>query len=402
MECVGNLKRTYISCTMLLLILSAGTIAADWPYWRGPDHNGISTETGWDPTALKELKIAWQKEIGTGFSTISVANGKVYTMGNENKDTDVVYCFDSKTGQELWRHEYPEPLTARNYEGGPNATPSVYDGKVYTFSKTGKSFCLDAATGKEIWNRSLEYKKTTWGFASSPVMIGQVVIYNAGTSGVGLNKDTGEIVWKSDPGKGGYSSAVPYQQGETACFAISAKDALMGIEVATGKVLWSYPWKTSYDVNAADPIVSGDKVFVTSGYNHGAAVVDISGAEPSLVWENKNMRSHMSGPVLIDGYLYGFDDNQLTCVDFKTGEQKWTERKPRKGALSAAGDNLIVMGEQGTLYIVQAVPDAYQEISSAEILSGRCWTMPVLANGMIYARNANGHLVCVDVKKKMK
>lgn len=378
--------------------------AADWPHWRGPNYNGISTETDWDPNALQTPAVAWKVEIGTGFSAVSVANGKAYAMGNINKETDVVYCFDAATGKELWRHEYPEPLTARNYEGGPNATPSVYDGKVYTFSKTGKAFCLDAATGKEVWNRTLEYEKTTWGFASSPVVIGQVVIYNAGTSGVGLNKDTGEVIWKSAPAQGGYSSAVPYQQGETACFAIAGKEALMGIEAATGKVLWSYPWKTSYDVNAADPIVSGDKVFVTSGYNHGCVVVDISGPEPVLVWENKNMRSQMSGPVLIDGYLYGFDDNQLACVDFNTGEQKWAEKKPRKGSLCAAGDKLIVLGEKGELFIVRATPESYQELSSAQVLEHLCWTMPVLANGHIYVRDAKknvpNNLVCLNVKKK--
>lgn len=395
-----NRFRSFATIVGVFLLCISLTFAGDWPNWRGPDHTGISLETDWNPQALSKVEIAWQAQVGTGFSTISVLDGKAYTSGNIDKDTDVIYCFDAATGKELWRYEYPEPLTAKNYEGGPNATPSVYDDKVYTFSKTGKAFCLDATTGKEIWNRTLEYEKTTWGFSSSPVVIDQTVVYNAGSAGVGLDKDTGEIVWKSEPDKGGYSSAVPYQKGETACFAIAGKNRLMGIEAATGEVLWSYPWKTGYDVNAADPIVFDDKVFVTSGYGHGAAVINISGDKPVIVWENKNMRSQMSGPVLIDGYLYGFDDNRLACVDFNTGERKWIEKKPRKGALSAAGDKLIVMGERGSLYIVQATPEAYKEISSAEILSGRCWTMPILANGKIYARNAEGHLVCVDVKKK--
>lgn len=393
------LKGAGIICVIFLLNITVAN-GADWPSWRGPDHSGISTETNWDPKALNQVSIVWQAQVGTGFATISVANGKAYTSGNINKDTDVIYCFDAVTGQELWRHEYPEPLTAKNYEGGPNATPTVYDSKVYTLSKTGKVFCLNADTGKVLWDRALEYESPTWGFASSPVVIGDAVIYNVGSAGVGLNKDNGEIIWKSDSDKAGYTSAVPYRQGEMDCFAIAGKDMLMGLEAATGKLLWSYAWKTRYDINAADPIVSGNKVFVTSGYNHGAALLDISKSEPTVVWENKSMRTQMSGPVLINGCLYGFDDNQLTCVDFNTGEQKWTEKKPRKGSLSAAGDNLIVLGEKGTLFIVKATPDGYTEISSAEVLSGRCWTMPVLADGLIYARNAKGYLVCVDVKKK--
>ena len=178
----------------------------------------------------------------------------------------------------------------------------------------------------------------------------------------------------------------------------------MGIEAKTGALLWSYPWKTKYDINAADPVISGDEVFITSGYKHGCALIDISGPKPALVWENENMRSQMSGPVLIDGYLYGFDDNQLVCMDWKTGEQKWTEKTPKKGSLSAAGDKLIVIGEKGKLFIVQATPQGYQEISSAQVLKHLCWTMPVLANGRIYVRDAKknvpNNLVCVNVQKK--
>ena len=122
------------------------------------------------------------------------------------------------------------------------------------------------------------------------------------------------------------------------------------------------------------------------------------------VWKNKNMRSQMSGPVLVDGYLYGIDDNQLTCLEWKTGKQMWVEKAPKKGSLCAAGDTLIVLGEGGKLSMVQASPEGYKELSSAQVLSGRCWTMPVLANGKIYARNAvkgqPSRLVCVDVQNK--
>ena len=128
-------------------------------------------------------------------------------------------------------------------------------------------------------------------------------------------------------------------------------------------------------------------------------MVDFSGPEPVKVWENKKMRTHMSGPVLIGGHLYGFDENRLTCLDWKTGAVKWIEKSPKKGALMGAGDKLIVLGERGRLAIAEATPDAYREIAASQVVPGRCWTMPVLAGGHIYVRDAEGHLVCLDVRK---
>ncbi|MCI0498304.1 MAG: PQQ-binding-like beta-propeller repeat protein [Planctomycetales bacterium] len=387
---------------ILMGVLLSGTVTygADWPHWRGPDYNGISKETHWDPAALKEAKILWQAELGIGFSAVSVAGGKAYAMGNINKETDVVYCFDAVSGKELWRHEYAEKLNPKYYEGGTSATPTVSEGKVYTISKTGYVLCLAADSGKVLWENRLSSKNPTWGIATSPLILDGKVIFNVGAAGLALDKNTGQILWKSDDSEPGYATPVPYTQDGISCVAIFGKDSLMGIQAADGKVLWSFPWKTQYDVNAADPIIAGKECFITSGYNHGAVLVDISSAQPKQIWENKNMRSQMSGPVLIDGFLYGIDDNQLVCVDWKTGLQKWAESAPKKGALCAAGKTLIVIGEKGTLCTVKASPESYQPIASAEVLSGRCWTIPVLADGRIYVRNADGRLVCVDVQNK--
>lgn len=396
-----TLKRL-ILCSVFIGF-SGSVMAADWPHWRGPDYTAVSKETDWNPEGLKSLKIAWKAEIGTGFSTISVADGRAYTAGNINNKTDVIYCFDAVTGKELWTYEYPEPLTPKNYEGGCNSTPTVQDGRVYQMSKTGKVFCLDAKTGGEIWKTKVPYDAPTWGYASSPVIVENLVILNSGVSGVALNKMTGDIVWKSGDEKGGYASAVPFEREGTKYIALFGKDSLLVIEALTGKVKWTSEWKTSWDVNAADPIVNGDEILITSGYNHGASLLKMTDSGLKTVWENKNMRSQMSGPVLIDGYLYGIDDNQLACVDWKTGEQKWTEKKPRKGSLCAAGDKLIVMGEQGILFIVQATPDGYQELSSAQVLEHLCWTMPVISNGYIYVRDAKkgrlNNLLCIDMRK---
>ncbi|MHC4289240.1 MAG: PQQ-binding-like beta-propeller repeat protein [Planctomycetota bacterium] len=389
---------------LLVACISFSSFAADWPQWRGPDYNGISTETDWDPESLKNPDIAWKIEIGTGFSAISVADGKAYAMGNIDKKTDVVYCFDALTGDEKWRHEYPEPLDPKWYDGGSSATPTIHEGKVYTLSKQGVAFCFDAQTGDILWEKKLDFKPPTWGFSGSALILDDLVIYNVGAAGLALNKASGDVVWKSDNDVSGYATPVPYEQDGKTYICLFAKDTVMGVEAQTGKISWSYPWKTNHDVNAADPIVVDNKVFITSGYGHGCALLDISGAEPALIWDNKNMRSQMSGPVLIDGFLYGFDDNQLVCLDWKTGEQKWTEKSPRKGCLSAADDKLIVIGEKGKLFIVQATPEGYQELSSAQVLEHLCWAMPVLANGHIYIRDAKkntpNNLICVNVQKK--
>jgi outer membrane protein assembly factor BamB len=390
------------SNALILWILLAGgvTCGADWPNWRGPDYNGISKETQWNPAAVKEAKILWEAEVGIGFSAVSVAGGKAYTVGNVNKETDVVYCFDAVTGKELWRHEYPEKLGAKYYEGGTHSTPTVSEKRVYTLSKFGKIFCLDAETGAVLWQKELPYKTPEWGFSTSPVIVDDKVILNVGAAGLALDKTNGEVLWKSDNSVPGYATPVPFTQDGISSVAMFAKDTIMAIQSADGKVLWSFPWKTQYDVNASDPIIAGKECFITSGYNRGACLIDFSVTPPKQVWENKNMRSQMSGPVLINGFLYGIDDKQLVCLDWKTGECKWVFEPVKKGALSVAGDVLIVIGEKGTLYTVKASPESFQEIASAEVLSGRCWTMPVLANGRIYVRAADGRLVCVDVQDK--
>ena len=389
------------SVTTLTAVLATASVSAagEWPNWRGPNHDGISKETAWDPAAVKARKIAWEAEVGAGYSTVSVANGKVYTAGNFDKKTDAVSCLDAATGKQLWRHEYPEPLAPKYYSGGCSATPTVHDGKVYYASKSGKVCCLNADTGKVIWNKEFGSKVPTWGFASSALIRGKAAIFNAGRAGIAYHKDTGAVLWSSADEACGYATPVPFEHNGKSCLALFAKDTIMAVGQDDGKVLWSYPWQTEHDCNIADPIISGSKVFITSGYGRGASVIDFAGAEPKKVWENKNMRTHMSGPVLINGYLYGFDDNRLACLDWKTGEMKWNEKSPRKGALMAAGDKLIVLGETGRLATVEATPAAYKEIAAAEVVDGSCWTMPVLAGGRIHVRNSVGHLVCLDVRK---
>lgn len=399
---MSGFRKTVILFAVFILSASF-SLALDWPHWRGPNYDGISQETDIDPATLNKPVIVWEAKIGTGFSAVSVADGKAYTMGNINKDTDVIYCFDALTGKEVWTFSYPESLEPKSYEGGCSATPTISEGKVYSISKSGNVFCLDAKTSDQIWKQELTAKKPGWGYAGSPVIVDELVIFNVGTAGTALNKADGKIVWKSD-GMAGYASAVPFEKDGTKYVAIFGSKTLQIIESQTGKTVMSFPWETQYGVNAADPIISGEEIFITSGYNHGEALLKITPEGFHEVWRNKNMRSQMSGPVLVNGYLYGIDDNQLVCVEWKTGKQMWVEKSTRKGSLCAVGDKLFVLGERGKLSIVQASPDSYKELSSAQVLSGKCWTMPILANGKIYMRNVVkgdlSRLVCIDVQSK--
>jgi len=382
-------------------VLTSAAVAADWPHWRGPDYNGISKETALDPAVLKDgIEPVWEAEIGVGFSSVSISGGNAYAMGNVDKITDVVFCFDADTGKEIWTHTYPEPLNPKYYDGGSSATPTVAGGRVYTISKSGKIFCLNAATGDVVWQKQAKPKPPTWGFAGSAVIQDDVVIFNVGTAGLGLNKANGSVVWDNGDGLSGYSSAVPYTRDGRKCIAMFGQKHVFGLDPATGKQLWKCEWVTKHDVNASDPIIHGDYVFVASGYNRGCGLIKLDGSTTTKLYDTKAMRSQLSGPVLINGYLYGIDENQLVCVDLMTGDVKWQERKVGKGSIMAANGKLIVLSDKGILTMADASPKAFEPISSAKILSGKCWVMPVLANGKIYTKNAKGHMVCIDISKK--
>ena len=374
--------------------------AADWPNYRGPNYNGISNETGWSATWPEGgPKVLWEKSIGKGFASMAISNGRVYATGNI-KDNDILYCFDAETGEEIWKKSYPCPLYKKNHEGGPSATPTVDGNAIYTFSKDGDAIRFNAATGQIVWhkklNKELGFKHPTWYFASSPFIIDNMVILNAGSRGIALNKTDGSVIWKSGKDPTGYATAVPFTVGNQKCVAMFAAREVVGMVAATGKIVWQFSWETKYEANVGDPIIFGNLVFISSGYNQGCALLKIEGSNVTEVWQNKNMRNHFNSSVQWKGHIYGFDEKTLRCLD-SNGQVKWSQQGLGKGSLMLADGKLIILGEKGKLVTAQASPEGFKELASAQILTGRCWTVPVLANGRIYARNAVGQLVCVDV-----
>jgi outer membrane protein assembly factor BamB len=405
-----RMMKNYVYVLVLGLILStilySTTRAADWPNYRGPNYDGISSETGFSSSWPESgPKVLWKYSLGIGFASMSVSNGKVYATGNIDNN-DFLYCLDAATGKEIWKKSYPCPLYKKSHEGGPCATPTIDGNAVYTFSKDGDAIRFDATTGKIVWHRNLHkemgLKPPTWYFASSAFIAGDLVIYNAGKYGTALKKADGSTVWQSGEGPGGYSTAVPYEIAGQKGVVMLVRREVVGLNPATGKVLWKFPFKTAYDINAADAVIAGDTIFISSGYKRGCALLKINGGNVTKVWQNKNMSNQINCSVFWEGHIYGFDGQvggggKLTCLDLTTGEKKWTQDGMGTGSLMLADGKLIILGEKGKLVVAEASLEGFKELASAQILTGKCWTVPVLANGRIYARNAAGQLVCVDV-----
>lgn len=385
--------------------LSGG--AADWPRWRGPQFNGISPESDWRTQwPAGGPPVLWKAQVGIGYASLSVSQGRLYTMGN-TEETDSIYCLDAATGRELWRHSYACSSKDPNGYPGPRCTPTVDGERVYAVSRQGHFFCLESATGKVIWSKDFprDYgaKVPTWGFAGSPLIEGEAVIVEvggAGTSVMAFDKRTGRELWRAGEDAIGYSSIVPFDHRGERSLAIFNAAGLVGRRAADGRELWRYPWKTSWDVNAATPLVADGKVFISSGYNKGCALLDLSGAEPRVVWEHRRMRNHVATCVLWQGHLYGFDENQLKCLDWTTGEEKWADRRYGKGSLVLAGSHLIVYSDRGRVAVVKPSPDELIEIASHQVLEGKdTWAVPVLANGRLYCRSMQD-LVCLDLRAR--
>jgi outer membrane protein assembly factor BamB len=401
------------SLSLWITLAAAGPVtraaADDWPHWRGPARNGISAESGWlDRWPADGPPVAWTAEVGTGYSTFAVAKGRVFTTGNsDGKDT--VFCIDADTGRSLWSHAYPSDLEAKYFDGGPTATPTVDGERVYTLSRWGDLFCIEAATGKIAWSKNVQ-KETglpvpSWGFGGSPLVHDDLLILNLGEGGLALEKAGGRVAWKSGLVEPGYSTPLPVKRGDRQLVLLSTGESYLAVEPRTGREAWRIPWVTEYGVNAADPIVDGDRLFLSSGYDKGAALFTLGKDTPRLAWENRVLRCQMNPPVLLDGHLYGVDGNttdraKLKCVELATGAEKWSREDFGTGAVTAADGRLIALSARGELLVAPASPQGFEPTASATILRGRCWTVPVLANGRIYARNSAGRVVCVDVRKK--
>jgi outer membrane protein assembly factor BamB len=371
----------------------AGNLAAgDWPQWRGPDRNGISSEKVSAVWPAEGPKVLWQASVGTGFSSLSVSQGRVYTMGNTTNQ-DTIWCFDANTGKPLWHHSYAAQLSPQWYEGGPGSTPT---------SKWGDVFCLDAATGAVLWQRDLRQegiKLNRWGFAGSPLIRGNAVILNAGSAGIALDHETGRVVWSNGTNAAGYASPTRFDSGGAASVLIFAAKHLVALDPQSGRELWRQLWETSWDTNNTDPLTYGDHIFISS-FSRGCGLLSVQSGKPSLIYTNGLMHSHLSPGILLGEYLYAFNgeakqETDFRCFHVPTGEVKWSRKDPAFGSLIMADGKLLILSDKGELLLAEASPAAFTPLARAKVLSGVCWTPPALANGLLYVRNAKGELRCL-------
>lgn len=423
-----NATRTRVAINAdLLEELAAATLieaepappSAGWPQWRGPNRDGVvhapDLLTDWPEDGPPLL---WQKSIGLGYSSFAVKDGRLYSLFQEGQ-REVVACWRIEDGQEVWRHAYDCPHSPRDYPG-PRSTPTLDGDRLYVVGSAGLLLCLNLADGSPCWQHDLRAElgasMPQWGFAFSTLVDGDLVFTapggRNGSSIAAFNKKTGDLVWNKLDDPAGYSSPMAVTVAGTRQIIFFTGDSLVGVKANTGELCWRFPWSTSFNVNAATPIIfqarkdgqTLDYVFISSGYDKGCALVKIaangaSGLEAKMVYRGNQICSHFASPVRRGAYVYGIDDARLTCMDLRTGRVQWTRAGVNKGSLLRVDDHLLVLTENGKLLLYDARPEAVEDArAEARPFRNRCWTMPVLADGRLFLRDER-QMKCLDLKK---
>jgi len=389
--------------------------AQDWPQFLGPTRNG--KYAGNDVTTVFPKAgppVVWKKTIGQGFSGPVVAEGKLilfHRMG----DKEIVECLDSATGKEIWRFDYPTHYRDDfGFDEGPRSTPSIASGRVYTFGAEGMLHCLDFVSGKKVWavdtHQQFDVRKGFFGAACSPFSEGRGVLLNIGgtkPSGlVAFDRETGKVMWAVSRDEASYSSPVAATVGALRTVFCFTRSGLIGVDPAGGSIRFEFPWRARMQasVNAATPLVVRDVVFISSSYQTGAALLQVTGSAVKKVWSSDDVLSnHYASSIAHNDYLYGYHGRQehgpsLRCVQLQTGKVMWSVESFGSGTLMLAGQQLLVLKERGELLIAAAIPKAFQLLAKAQIVSGTVRAYPAVAQGRLYVRNDNS-LVCISLKK---
>lgn len=374
--------------------------AAYWTDFRGPNRAGEYAEspinTEWPAAGLPRL---WKQPIGGGYASFTVGEGRAYTI-EQRRDKEAVTAYDIETGRELWAFSYPASFDEVLGGPGPRATPVYHDGLVYSLGAMGDLYCLAAATGKPRWSKNIladnDTKNIHWAMAGAPLIVDDMVIVTpGGTSGksiVAYNRLTGAPVWKSLNDRAAYTSPIlATLAGRRQIVWISGERAV-GVGVEDGKLLWEYPWPAQMDMNCAQPVVIDDAdVLLSSAQGPGTALLKIAGdgdaLTASVVWKNNRLKNKFNSSVLYQGYIYGFDEAILECMDPKTGELKWKGGRYGYGQLLLASGYLVITTEQGEVVLVRATPESHQELARFQAIEGKTWNIPAIDNGLLLVRN---------------
>lgn len=408
--------------------LSAATVApgADWPQYRGANHDGASTEKiskNWPADGPRQV---WKQSLTAGHGSFAIGLGKAFTLVQRpiaGQSQEVCVALDASTGKELWA----SPLGRAKYDGGgddgtpdnrggdgPRSTPTIDGDRVYVLSGYLSLSCLQAETGQAVWTHDLsqEYggKVITWQNAASPLIDGDIIFVNGNSPGqtlLGLHKKDGSLAWKGQDDKMTHATPVAATLLDTRQVIFFAQSGLVSVVPETGAVLWRY--KFPYNVStAASPVVAGDIVFCSAGYGVGSGAVKIAksgeGFTATEIWRlpGNKFSNHWSTPVYREGYLYGlfgFKEHgkcPLKCLDMATGKEMWSKDGFGPGGTLWVDGQILVLGDKGQLVLVEASPKVYAEVARCQALAGKCWNCPAISNGRIYARSTKEG-VCLDV-----
>lgn len=407
-----------LAVTVLILTTSCVLAAnpGDWPRWRGANNDGISQDTG----LLTEWpeggpQIAWQIDtIGNGYSSLAVADGRIFTQGNVD-DEGRILCLKESDGSVIWSvHSPAETKLYKHGKGnGGRGTPTVDGEYVYVEGGGGDLTCLKAENGEIVWTKHLSDdfggRVPGWGFSESPLIDGDKVIVTPGGSGgavVALNKLTGEVVWRSEgiKDKAHYCSAIVVEShgvrqivtfvgGSGSRKQPGEPARLVGLDAETGDLLWSYDKSANRTANVSSPLFYNNAVFSASAYGTGGGLARLTKSDDGFAaspdyFENK-MQNHHGGMVLVDGHIYGTGSGSLICMNFETGEIVWQDRSAGKGAVTYADGHLYLYGEKNKVALVEANPQEYVEKGFFEVPKQKfpTWSHPVVANGRLYLRD---------------
>ena len=411
------MNRIAISATLLVLgavIVRGQSASVDWPQWRGPDRNGISKETGllaqWPRSGPT---VTWSAAmLGAGYGSMAVQGDRVWVQGMRNNQS-VVSSLNRADGKPVWVRILG-PAGDNDRGPGPRSTPTIDGDRLYALSETGDLACLRTSDGMVVWQRNIlkEFRAGNpyWLLSESPLVDGNLVIVTPGGRGAGivaLDKMSGKTVWTSKElsDGAGYASPIIADVGGVRTIMNFTADAGVGVRASDGKLMWRNTQPANGTANIATPVYSDGKVFYTSSYGTGASLLGLKAAGNEVraqeIYFTRDMKNHHGGVVLVNGYIYGYNDSILTCLEFNSGKVVWRDRSVGKGAVTYADGHLYILSENNVVGLVEATPAGYREKGRFSIADQGwpSWAHPVVSGGRLYVRN-QGTLTSYDVRAR--
>ncbi len=381
-----------------LVHVGASQAAEDWPQWRGPESDGavrLAASLGKTPF---HLEIDWSRPLGSGYSAVAVQGGQLFTLYGD-EDSDLLVALDTETGAERWRYRIGDAFAARGGSaGGPASMPAVADGMVYGLGPRGKLFAVRARDGGEVWAfdlvQALAAKPPFYGFATSPMVVGNLLFVQAGgsTGGslVAVDRRTGELRWKQGNDAVAYQSPAPATLGGVEQIVAVTEERLVGLDPTSGAELWSVVHDVSGREGASTAVpIHGDRILLAGsrqvalyGVNRRAETWAVS-----ELWRNRELRGSFSTPVVHGEQVYGFMEEFLTCLRLADGARRWRSRPPGGQSLILVGNQLVIGAADGALVVADAVPDAYRERARIDVFAGETYTPPSFGAGAIFVRD---------------